>query len=34
LENLTYAVDRKLKKGELEKVLKQSKCEFIYDLEK
>ena len=33
LENLTYAVDRKLKLGELEWVLKQAKCEFIYDLE-
>jgi hypothetical protein len=33
LDNLTYAIDRKLKSGELEKVLKQAKCEFIYDLE-
>jgi ABC-type multidrug transport system fused ATPase/permease subunit len=32
LDNLTYAVDRKLKKWELEKILKLSKCEFIYDL--
>ncbi|MDQ7009244.1 MAG: ABC transporter ATP-binding protein [Candidatus Gracilibacteria bacterium] len=33
LNNLTYAIDRELKKGELENILKQSKCEFIYDLE-
>jgi len=33
LDNLTYAIDRKLKTWELEKVLKQAKCEFIYDLE-
>ena len=33
LDNLTYAVDRELKSGELEKVLKQAKCEFVYDLE-
>jgi len=33
LDNLTYAIDRELKEWELEKVLKQSKCEFIYDLE-
>ena len=33
LDNLTYAIDRKLKKGELEEVLKQAKCEFIYDLQ-
>ena len=32
LDNLTYAVDRKIKKWELEEILKQAKCEFIYDL--
>jgi ABC-type multidrug transport system fused ATPase/permease subunit len=32
LDNLTYAVERKLKKWELENILKQAKCEFIYDL--
>lgn len=32
LDNLTYAVNRKLKQWELEKVLKQAKCEFVYDL--
>ncbi len=32
-DNLTYAVDRTLKSWELEKVIKQAKCEFIYDLE-
>ena len=32
LDNLTYAVDRKLKNWELESILKQAKCEFIYDL--
>lgn len=34
LENLTYAVNRKLEKNEIEKVIKLSKCDFIYDLEK
>lgn len=34
LENLTYAVDRKLEKNEIEKIIKLSKCDFIYDLEK
>ncbi|MDD3145614.1 MAG: ABC transporter ATP-binding protein, partial [Candidatus Gracilibacteria bacterium] len=33
LENLTYAINRKLKKGELEEVIKQANCEFIYDLQ-
>mgnify|MGYP004000456759 CR=1 FL=1 len=32
LDNLTYAIDRKLKRWELENILIQSKCEFIYDL--
>ncbi len=34
LDNLTYAINRKLKKWELEKVLKQAKCEFIESLPK
>ena len=34
IDNLTYAIDRKLEKQELEEVIKQAKCEFIYDLEK
>lgn len=33
LENLTYAINRKLKKWELEEVIKQANCEFIYDLQ-
>ena len=33
LDNLTYAVDRELREWELEEVLKQSKCEFIYELQ-
>ncbi|MDD3646626.1 MAG: ABC transporter ATP-binding protein [Candidatus Gracilibacteria bacterium] len=33
-DNLTYAVDRELKPGELDGVIKMSKCEFIYDLPK
>ncbi|NVP17661.1 ABC transporter ATP-binding protein/permease [Candidatus Gracilibacteria bacterium] len=33
LENLTYAIDRKLKDGELDEVIKQANCEFIYDLQ-
>ena len=32
-DNLTYAVDGKLKKWELDTVITQAKCEFIYDLE-
>lgn len=32
LENLTYAIDRELKKWELDNILKEAKCEFIYDL--
>ena len=32
LDNLTYAIDRELKKWEVEKILKLAKCEFIYDL--
>ncbi len=32
LDNLTYAIDRKLNKWELKKVLKLSKCDFIDDL--
>ncbi len=32
-DNLTYAVDRELKEWELTKVIKQAKCEFIYELE-
>lgn len=33
LENLTYAIDRKLKDWELDEVIKQANCEFIYDLQ-
>ncbi len=33
LENLTYAINRKLKKWELEEVIRQANCEFIYDLQ-
>lgn len=33
LENLIYAINRKLKKWELEEVIKQANCEFIYDLQ-
>nr|MDD3720603.1 ABC transporter ATP-binding protein [Candidatus Gracilibacteria bacterium] len=33
-DNLTYAIDRKLEDFELEKVVKQAKCEFIYNYEK
>lgn len=33
-DNLTYAIDRKLDEWEIEKVLKLSKCEFVYDYEK
>lgn len=33
LENLTYAINRKLKDWELEEVIKQANCEFIYDLQ-
>lgn len=33
-ENLTYAIDWKVDEKELEKVLKLSKCDFIYNYEK
>ncbi len=33
LENLTYAINRRLKKWELDEVIKQANCEFIYDLQ-
>ncbi len=33
LDNLTYWMSKKLEKKQLEKVIEQSKCEFIYDLE-
>lgn len=32
IDNLTYAIDRELKKWELEKVIKDARCEFINDL--
>ncbi len=32
LENLTYAISRELKPWELDRVISQSKCEFIYEL--
>ena len=32
LDNLTYAIDRELKKWELDEIIKLSKCDFIYDL--
>ncbi|QFR38950.1 ABC transporter ATP-binding protein [Candidatus Gracilibacteria bacterium 28_42_T64] len=34
LDNLTYAIERDLQDGELEKIIKLAKCEFIYDLPK
>ncbi len=34
LDNLNYWVNEKIKKEKLEKIIKQAKCEFIYDLEK
>ncbi len=33
-ENLTYAIDWKLENEELEKILKLSKCDFVYTYEK
>ncbi|MFK7779685.1 MAG: ABC transporter ATP-binding protein, partial [Candidatus Gracilibacteria bacterium] len=34
LNNLSYSVKKKLKKGEIDKILKLAKCEFVYDLPK
>ena len=34
LDNLTYSIDRDLIEWELEEIIKFSKCEFIYDLQK
>jgi ABC-type multidrug transport system fused ATPase/permease subunit len=34
MDNLTYAIDRKLQEWEINEVIKNSKCEFIYELPK